>query len=372
MGEPIPSSAQDPGKRPATLKDVAKLAGVDVTTVSRALKNDRRISAATSERVRAIAAELHYDPARQRAARRMAMRRHGRHLPSQIILIVLPRGFAAWNYYRDVLWGVFEGCTAEDFRLLTAYFTHEDGAEKLKHLLAETEVDGIIFMQRQNLFQPVLDFLAGEPHGYPVPAVSLTRPIPGCSAVMADEWRGGYEAMDHLLELGHRDVIHFWGGYEGEYAFTHRVNGCRQAYRDRGLDPENHLRARTMDFETPHGEEQMIPQLMAAVRAEPEISALLAPFDTLAVRGYAALRENGILVPHDFSLVGWDDVDPLLDQNGRNVLTTVHMPLFEIGQQAAELLVQRITGKLTEDKNLTLPTRLIVRDSTGPCQQRHT
>ena len=108
--------------------------------------------------------------------------------------------------------------------------------------------------------------------------------------------------------------------------------------------------------------------LASYLREHPEITAVLAMNDASALRAWALLEREGIRVPRDVSIVGFDDTDPKLDADGRNLLTTVRLPLEELGREAARQLVGAITGRTKREEPVILPTELVVRGSTAvPC-----
>ncbi|OPZ83454.1 MAG: Arabinose metabolism transcriptional repressor [bacterium ADurb.Bin429] len=146
----------------------------------------------------------------------------------------------------------------------------------------------------------------------------------------------------------------------------------RRACRDRGLGstalhelpiafgpsfPPHHL--------DPAGEDAADHPLVAYLRAHPEITGILARNDAAACRIANLFARVGWTVPGDYSLIGYDDVDALRDDAGRNILTSMRVPLEEIGQTAVELLTRLIAANTTSAEHIILPTELIVRGTTG-------
>ena len=164
-----------------------------------------------------------------------------------------------------------------------------------------------------------------------------------------------------------------------------RVAGLEDAYRARGLSPAAHLTA--FEIETglmspvavPHSLAQALPgtlevpprarALLQHLRAHPEITALLAENDAMALNLWRFCTAAGYRIPDDLSLVGFDDTDPMLDADGRPLLTSVRIPLQEIGATAAGQLLQMLHGKATDPVHTVLPTQLMVRDSTAPARR---
>jgi LacI family transcriptional regulator len=157
--------------------------------------------------------------------------------------------------------------------------------------------------------------------------------------------------------------------------------GYRQACLDHGLDPEAHLHA--LEMSSVLAVHSFDPSLVwnihaprripwpaeepfvTSVRANPQVTAILAPNDPAAVLMHFLLTREGWRVPEDISLVGFDDTEPLYNAEDDNILTTVRMPLEEAGAVAARLLTDRIEGREPHDRQIVLPTELIVRGTTA-------
>ncbi len=216
------------------------------------------------------------------------------------------------------------------------------------------------------------------------PIVSVIHEMPGCANVLADDRSGAYAATMHLLELGHRHLVHFFT-IPTHPVFHRRAEGITQALRDWGLDPAHSLhpcpamllgpmgpnthQATLADYL--HGPEAelfatQIAEFLTQLRATPEVTAILALNDVAALQIWQILTEAGWRVPDDYSLVGFDDVLPRLDAHGTNQLTTVRVPLEAIGARAAELLLEMITTGADDLPRITLPVELIPRASTAP------
>ena len=197
--------------------------------------------------------------------------------------------------------------------------------------------------------------------------------------------------VTHLLELGHRYFLYFRRPHHMSVG-VHQDQlypGYRQACFEHGLDPEQHLIPAEIDaelmrfaFKADHltqiillnslkaGLPALSPASWARYRRlleqHPKITAILAPNDATAITLRYLLVMDGKRVPEDYSLVGFDDTDPMLDARGRdNILTTVHLPLRALGQKAARLLIDLLTGQASAQCRIVVPTKLIVRASTA-------
>jgi len=276
--------------------------------------------------------------------------------------------------------GVLDVLTEHEFTLVIAYPGHGAAVEppaSLPPIFANSEVDGALLFGGQAMVQR----LRQTPGFGKRPLVSLVNPIPEeCPSVIADDEQGGYLAGCHLFELGHRHLVHFF--QNSFHVHSQRYHGMCRACEEYGLDPAVHLYAASWylgNIAPPHhlelpGEETsatnehiryMQQEFVAFMRAHPEFTAVVTPNDATARRVWYLLKRDGRQIPGEISVVGYDDVDTLLDEQGHNILTAVRMPLVEIGRTAADLIIRCILGHVTENTITTLPTSLSVRASTG-------
>jgi len=367
-----------------TLEDVARHCGVGRSTVSRALIGDPHVHPATRTRIQEAAQAIGYNPARHEAARRMALRRTGRDVTNYVIGFLVPLAFERAAYFSRMFHGVMGILSAEGYALVVAY--SEDRAEQTRPLppiFFRGEIDGLIAVANPVHTGPIVTQLRREPGFGARPVVTMINPVPGCAGVLNDDADGAYQATRHLLDLGHRHILHFT--YERFGTIDGRLQGTRRAMAEAGIDPETHLfeldlhaHAATRHWYNPTQEDEVshLPEeaqefssehpVLQALRAHPQISAILALNDPSALRAWYLLNQVGLRVPEDISIIGFDDVEAMPDTHGANQLTTVRLPLPEVGRAAARLLIRHITGHAGEEERVVLPTTLVVRGSTGP------
>jgi len=362
-----------------TLQDIANHCGVCKATVSLALRESPLISPPTTARIHAAAKELGYRPALQNLARRLALRKQGVELINHLIALFLPLYATQANYYYSIFRGIIDVLTPAGFAVVTIDTFQRTSKHDLPHIFRGGEIDGIIAMQAP-FIAPLLESLCEDSQLAERPLVSMVLPMPGCSNVMPDVRDGAYQSARHLLELGHRHLLHcvFPEVPGQEPQPTNRLEGARQAMREAGIDPTTHLHIFHIDGcwyspdllqanpegQSPQAREQGA-RLLAYLCAHPEVTAILSLNDANALNAWYTLEEAGIRVPEEISIIGFDDTDPMPGDRGKNLLTTVHLPLFEVGQHAAKLIMQRITGELPEDEEQVLPVHLAVRHSTA-------
>lgn len=339
---PPPSSA---AARRATLRTIAERAGVHVSTVSRVLnasasEGSRAAGASTIARIREIADELAYTP--DPSATSLRTQR------TQLLGVLVPR------LSDIVLATIYEG--VEETAAAHGYYTvvansRDDASEQRARteLMLSRRVDGLILGDAR-FDAEYADELATRG----IPFVLVSRRAGVHPSVTCDDYQGGRMVADHLLALGHRRV----GVIAGEpYASTgiDRTAGFLDAYREAGLDVSADLVVESR-FDTIGGHEAA-----ARLLSHPSPpTALFAVNDFAAIGAMGAVREQGLRVGPDVSVVGFNDVS--LARELPVPLTTVSSPMHEMGQRAVELLIRILRGEQVEAERLQ-PT-LMVREST--------
>lgn len=350
--------------RPPTMRDIAQACGVNQSTVSRALHRDKRLGQATIDRITAIAEELGYDPMRNQAARRLASMRHGHQMLNNTIgLFFYHKGFSQSAYFTRIHQGILNAISEVDFEIYTSDQFKVTKNLEIPAAYRRGDIDGILAVVEQFWWDKTMSLLRAEPNFGNRPVVGLVDPTPGASSVYADNFGAGRAVAEHLLDLGHRYIMHFHGADKSS-PLTHarRLAAIYESFSRRGLDPDKYLvNAPVVEGDPPlRGIE-----VVKALKSRPEVTAVIAHDDEQAAALYDTLKNAGIRVPADVSLVSYDDTDVILDAHGNNILTTVRLPLFEIGRQGTLLLVRRILGQEPNDLHIEMPTELIVRGSTA-------
>lgn len=336
------------GRKTVTMKQVAEEAGVHASTVSRALNPETRSMVVPSavERVIKAAKKLGYrlDPV-------AASLRTGR---SRLIGILVPD--VATSVFTPILAGATERLSSAGYSVLVAYVG--DDPERQRELtggLVARRVDGLIIATASRE-DPLVTFCIGE--RLPVVLVNRTERTARVSAVVSDDLLGMQLAVDHLIDLGHRSIGHLAGPPEHSTGFLRR-QGFRQALSLHGIEP---TRAPSESADN-YTREQGANATRRLLDSHPELTAIVAANDLLALGAYDVLRERGLNCPADISIIGHNDM-PLVDMV-HPPLTTIRIGHRQMGRQAAELLQQAIEGGDSALRNVVLPPELVVRDSTG-------
>ena len=334
-----------------TIRDVAELAGVHPATASRALDPRRqgRISAPTAERVRSAARRLAYVP--DPVARTLRARR------SAVIGVVVPD--LANPVFPPIVQGIEDVLAAAGYVALLANTGNDRGRERDRiAALQSRRCDGYI-VASATLGGTEIAALTSAAE--PVILVSRETGGPAMPSVSSDDRAGVQAAMQHLAGLGHRVIAHVTGPTDLSVVQT-RAEAFRAAASRLGLDPAG-LTVRNCPSLTAPDARDAARALLAEF---PAITAILAGNDLMALGCYAAAQEAGRACPGSISIVGYNDMPAV--EWWRPPLTTVRIPQYDIGREAARLLLDQLTsGGSPPAKQVLMPVSLIVRSSTGPC-----
>jgi LacI family transcriptional regulator len=328
-----------------TIRDVAKRARVAPTTVSRVINHSGYVSDATRARVEAAIDDLGYVP--NRLARSLRLKR-----TNTLGLVVTDITNPFWP---AVARGVEDTAHSAGFNVILCN-TDESEAKQEQYLdvLVQERVDGIL------LVPACASAALGEwIRGQAIPVVLLDRRVDCARAdtVRGDSERGAYELVRHLISLGHERIAVLSGRRDVSTA-ADRVAGYRRALAEAGLE----ARAEWVQW----GQFTQASGYEATERlldTSPRPSALFAANNFLAVGALRALRNAGLQVPDDMSVVSFDDLTSALVIEP--FLTVAHQPAYEMGQRAAELLLNRLSGDGPNGyQEIVLPIKLTIRRSS--------
>lgn len=326
-----------------TMADVAREAGVSLMTVSRVVNHKDGISADTRQRIQLIIDRLGYRPSV--IARSLVTHRTG-----TVGLVVIDN---ANPFFSEVARGVEHAAYASGYNVFLCN-TEEDPQREIAILqsLEDKQVDGVILCSSR---LDEGDLRAALSH-YSA-AVLINRRIAGAThwAVLLDDEGGARAAVGHLLARGHR-AIGFLAGPERSYSGQLRARGYRAALEAAGLVPN------------PAYERHCLPMVASGreaacdlLRGQPEITALFCYNDLSAIGALQACASLGRRVPHDIAIVGFDDIP--LASLVTPALTTCHIPMYTLGQQAMRLLLDQINGCAGDCGDVLIQPELVVRAS---------
>ncbi len=334
----------------ATMKDVAALADVSITTVSHVINETRFVSDELRTRVLEAMEELRYRPNMlARSLRLGETRTIGLIVPdnanpffAQVARVVEDAGFDAG--YSVIL------CNCDG---------KVEKERAYVGVLSAKQVDGIIFMATGGEVE-IVDLL----REIGIPLVMADRRLDNADVdiVLVDNFRGGYEATKYLVSLGHRRIGCITGPSDATPS-AERVQGYRRGLEEAGIPVDESLIVRG-DFQYRGGEEG-IERLLALEEAP---TAVFACNDLMAMGVMTALRKSGLRVPGDVSVIGFDDIPEACVTVPP--LATVAQPIDQIGRVATEMLLERIASKESPgSRTMVLDVEVVKRESCGPRRQ---
>jgi len=337
-------------KKAATIRDVARAAGVGLGTVSRVINGSPLVSEATRKRVLEIIAELDYVP--NPTARRLSL---GKTLT---IAVVAP--FFTRPSVIERLRGVENTLAESEYDLIIYNVETVERRDICMQTVPRRErVDGVLIISLSPRNEDI-PFL--ESADVPIVLVDANHPsLTSLNRVIVDDVEGGEKATQHLIDLGHRKIGYISDPLENPFNFTSskfRYQGYRQALENAGIPfkAEYHRQGEHGHYEAEH--------LAAELLTLPDRpTAIFAASDTQAMGVLEAARNAGLSVPEDLSVIGYDDIE-VAEYLG---LTTIRQLLFESGQRGVELLLERLDTPDGEPVCEVHSTELIVRKTTAPC-----
>ncbi len=336
----------------ATIKDVARQAGVSPSTVSRALQNNPRISEEVRLRIRQVAKALDFHP--NQMARSLVSRK------TRIVGVMFP-GSAASSmghpFYPAVLRGLGRVAGERGYHMLLSTGSENlTDAEAIRDLADSGYISGLLLLAAQN--SPMEELLPSQT----LPVVEIGHPPHGESRyyVDNDNVKAGYTATDYLLARGHRRILFL--GYSSRFFVTvDRRKGYEQALAARGipLRPEWVVPSRFLENTT---DNELLEKIF---RADNRPTAVVSMDDPLSIGLIGFLRALSLSVPQDVSILSFNNTQA--GQYASPALTSVDVDPALLGVHAMELLLDILQGTVTAPTHIEVPFQLIERDSVAPC-----
>ena len=325
-----------------TISDIARMANVSISTVSRVLRGTAPVTESKRQAVLAAVAELNYQP--NVFARGLAS-------GESMAIGVLTQNFGS-PFYDAILQGVVYGLRGTHyFPIFADGQWHPESEKEAIRALMQRQIDGLIVLG---------GFLAGDDlqqYSGRIPVVVVARQLPGYeeNCLYIDNVEAACKATQHLIDLGHRRIAHVSGRADHPDA-VRRKRGYLRALEIAGIEPHEDLIVEG-DFRRQSGVLAVNMLLSRGV----SFSAIFAANDQMAYGVRLGLYRRGIRVPEDLSLVGFDDepaaaymIPPL---------TTIRQPAGKLGQEAAKVILARIKGQSVSPEILS--AELIMRESTA-------
>ena len=334
-----------------TIKDIAKVAGVSHSTVSRALRGHPAIAPETIIRIKKIAADVGYVPSA--VARGLKTKR------SQALGVIVNR--IDDPFFSEILQGIEDVLQEAEYSLFVAASNRDPSREKtIVQAMRERQVDGVIVCTTQ----------FGDEHrsqlehfGYPIVAIGNLEGTDYKWLVYHDDFYGTVQITKYLIELGHRKIAYL-GNSRAERTTQGRLNSYMQEMKAANLPiPDDYI------YHCPNGRPEggEIGAKHCVGLVDPP-TAIICFNDMMAIGVLKVLREAGMHVPRDCSVVGFDDI-PIAAYTYPS-LTTLEQPKYQLGYEAAKMMYKVLQSqfdiKSTHGQTLKLRGELIVRGTTAP------
>ncbi|MDR3341383.1 MAG: LacI family transcriptional regulator [Treponema sp.] len=325
-----------------SITDIAQKVGVSPSTVSRVMNGKKYVNAEKKAQILKIIAETGYVP--NKAARDMVLQR------SFTVGIVIPDTF---NVFQRQLFSTIERqLVSFGYRSLFFFVKFDSSSEKqcLDRLKSE-KLDGVIMLHeiKSPEFYAYLD-------NTKIPIVSTLCNDNAIPTIKIDDKQAASDGVHHLINLGHRRITMIAGCH---FSFgLRRLEGYYQALDEAGIERNEKLVVDAQQYSSEAGMYAMRDLLLRSR----DFSAVFAASDELAIGAMRAMLDEGLRIPEDISIVGFDDID--ISNYFHPRLTTLRQPIFEIGEQSALKLHRYINGQTDAECTTVLPHKLIIREST--------
>ncbi|ART75921.1 LacI family transcriptional regulator [Sutcliffiella horikoshii] len=331
-----------------TIKDIARVAGVSVTTVSRALNGYSDVNKKTRQRIEEVAKELNYSP--NTVARSLVMKKS-----KTIGLLVsdMNREGVKDNFTFEVLCGINEASANSDYDLVLFSTTSSKQSQKTyTQLCRERRVDGVI-LQGIKTDDPYLQEVVES--DIPCVLVDIPQESETVGYVTTDNVEGAKKAVAHLIERGHKNIAMI-NGHEKADVSIRRLQGYMEVLNNEKV-PYRSEWIKNGDFKEKVAEEVA----MELLTEHPEITAVFCASDLMGLGVLKAVNKIGKKVPDDIAVIGYDDI--MLASYANPSLSTIRQDKFKLGFEAAVLLIDMLEGREQSHARI-IDTELIIREST--------
>ncbi|MBN2601943.1 MAG: LacI family DNA-binding transcriptional regulator [Candidatus Marinimicrobia bacterium] len=334
----------------ANIVDVAKLAGVSTATVSRVINETGKVKITTRRKVLNAIKELKFSP--NISAQVLQSKQ------SKIIGMVFPD--ASSIYFSEIIRGIINYVNKYGFQIIIS--SAHDEEEELKtaaRFLNGRTVDGLVMMApsltNEELFNIPIN------HNTPVVFISVPPEKAGMTTIVLDNCNSAKAMTKHLIKLGHQQIA-FIHGSAHNYDSKKRYSGYIQALKEENI-PKSYI----FESEGNFTEDSGYKACQVLLQKNPHPTAIFAANDAMAIGAIEAVKDSGLRVPEDIAIVGFDDIST--SQYITPALTTVKVPLYEMGQLVGKTLLQKINSDskehLTVAEQIVIPLEIIIRESCG-------
>lgn len=330
-----------------TIHDIARDLEIDSSTVSRALNNSPRVSKKTKKRILAKANELGYQ--------RNSLASNLRTNKTNTIGVIVPR--ISRNFFSNVISGIEDTAYQAGYNVVICQSLESfEREKKIMDTLLSNRVDGVLLSTSMETV--ALDHLQSYlNHGGPIVFYDRPRDFENCSSISIDDYKGSFEATEHLITKGCKNIVYF-SGPQVVSLYQNRKRGYMDALKKHGIPYRE-----TYCIESLLTEKDGTASAKKMLKLK-AVDGLYSANDTAAISAIQYLKSKGINIPNDIAVVGFnnDPISAVIEPS----LTTVNQPDFEMGRIASSVLISQIEAKNTSinNKSQVLDVELIVRDSS--------
>jgi LacI family transcriptional regulator len=333
-----------------TISDIARESGVSTATVSLVLNNRPGISQQTRLKVLEVAEKLEY------ALKPSSSTRAGRPLTTiGMVVKTDPTPPQENAFYSKVIVGIEEGCRRNGINLLFATLPVDENNHPVEvpQLLNKDLVDGLLMVG--TFVDETLTSFSGK-HTPPIVLVDGYSDTESYDAVVSDNFRAAHQAVEYLIQKGHRQIGMIGGDTDCYPSLKERRNGYLRALKENEIAD---VYLANFNLNQSHGYQETL----ALLKEHPQVTALFCVNDEVANSALRAAQSLGLNVPQDLSVIGYDDT--LIAANAHPPLTTLHVDTVAMGRAAVNLLSMRIEHPESARMTLTIHPTLIERESVG-------
>lgn len=334
----------------ANILDVAKLAGVSTATVSHVINKTRKVNPDTTARVEAAIQELHFQPNQQARSLKTGQSR----------LIGVLNYYTVDDYFAEILSSLETTAFNAGYNVLLRHPLHDDQRKEsdLNYWINQN-IDGLI------INSPEVDdeyYALLKNINCPCVILHINDLDCSCDTIQINDFEISKEAVQYLIQQGHRRIACIAGYTNDKHTASKRRLGYEAALREAGISILPEFLANT-----DYGIEEGYQQCLNLMKLPHPPTAIFTYSDLLAIGVMRAANDLGLTIPGDLSIIGFDDIALASYTTPR--LTTIHQDKDKIGKLAVKQLLKRIQAPDLPPEQIILPTRLVIRESTGPLRQ---
>lgn len=329
-----------------SIRDVSQLAQVSPTTVSFVLNGIGNVSQSTREKVLAAVEELGYVP--DARARSLKRRR------SEVLALLFTyteESMTSSRYFREITASICAAASKHDYKVMVTVLSRSRSLSDHVNRIRQDGTAGGLIMAGPSPEE--VGILARTLNGFPGLVLSASSFDPALSWIDVDNREGMFQAVQHLIQMGHQQIAYVTPPNTDSHV-VQRLQSYQEAMQANGLSDCSHTCVLSLDDEGTLSINSLL---------EVHPTAIIAYDDFRALQVHNFLLQNGLHVPADIALIGFDDEEFGMHMSPR--LTTVAQPFNDMGRLAAEKLIERINNPSLLPSHTSFPLKLVIRESCG-------